>query len=546
MAAKKAIVLAAGLGTRLRPLTCAAPKPLLPIWGVPMLERVVALLRGWGVRDIAVNCHYLHGQVEAWCAANGCRAVREPEILGTGGVLNPLREWIAGDDFFLVNGDIVVEGVDECPFFADDGAIGRCLAVEDGPRTIEADPAGNVTCWRSPDPGFPGTYTYCGVALLKPEILKYVEASGFSSIVQAYERAAADGRFMRAICPPGLMWADAGTIQSYVDLNTCGGENALAELPQLKAVGAEKVRFLGARGSNRCFFDADGRIAVVYDDEARGENARYAGHARWLRGHGVPVPEVLADLPGMKTVVFEHAGEERKMSLEDYVKVVEALAHFNSLPVDGIETEPAFCADSWRWERDLFAKYCLGSRFGMDLPADAAAELGKIAELLCREPAALVHRDFQSSNILWKGESLSFIDFQGMRPGPAVYDLASLLYDPYARLSDGERRGLARLYARRCGREGVVKVLPYAAVQRLSQCLGAYGRLASVGQPHFLGHVMPALENLLAAADEAGLDAMGALAEDLIARESRMSGGGHGHSRGHGSGCTCGCGGHGA
>jgi len=198
MAAKKAVVLAAGLGTRLRPLTCAVPKPLLPVWGEPMLARIVALLRGWGVDDIVVNCHYLHEQVEAWCAANGCRAAFEPEILGTGGVLNPLRDWIGDEPFYLVNGDIVLEGIDRNPFARKPkGAVplvGRCLATDaEGPRTIEADPDGYVTCWKSPDPGFPGTYTYCGVALLQPEILRYVEPSGFSTIVQAYERAVADG-----------------------------------------------------------------------------------------------------------------------------------------------------------------------------------------------------------------------------------------------------------------------------------------------------------------------------------------------------------------
>ena len=80
-------------------------------------------------------------------------------------------------------------------------------------------------------------------------------------------------------------------------------------------------------------------------------------------------------------------------------------------------------------------------------------------------------------------------------------------------------------------------MLPFAAVQRLSQCLGAYGRLASVGQPHFTAHVLPALENLLDAADRAGLEAVGALAEDLIADYMKVHRhGGHGHE----GGCSCG------
>ena len=346
MATKKAIVLAAGLGTRLRPLTCTTPKPLLPVWGEPMLARIVATLREWGATDITVNCHYLHEQVEAWCAANGCRAAFEPEILGTGGVLNPLREWIGGDDFYLVNGDIVFEGAGRPLAFAkgeaaDDSVLGRCLMTEhDGPRTIEADPDGNVTCWKSPDPGYPGTFTYCGVALLKAKVLDYVEPSGFSTIVQAYERAMMEGRFMRGVQPRDLQWTDAGTIQSYIAINSDGDDNAFADIPQLKAIGAKDVKFLGARGSDRCFFDADGRIAIVYDDSKRGENARYAGHAKWLKAQGVRVPEILCDLPELKTLVMEHGGVERKMSLEDYVKVVEALARFNALDAGSLSLEP--------------------------------------------------------------------------------------------------------------------------------------------------------------------------------------------------------------
>jgi len=101
--------------------------------------------------------------------------------------------------------------------------------------------------------------------------------------------------------------------------------------------------------------------------------------------------------------------------------------------------------------------------------------------------------------------------------------------------TDGERRALVALYAKESGRSEIVKVLPFAAVQRLVQCLGAYGRLASVGQPQFEKHVVPALQNLLAAADEAGLDAVGALAEDLIAATTKP----HGHE--HGPECKCGC-----
>jgi aminoglycoside/choline kinase family phosphotransferase len=167
----------------------------------------------------------------------------------------------------------------------------------------------------------------------------------------------------------------------------------------------------------------------------------------------------------------------------------------------------------------------------MEMPDAVRTELENVAALLEREPKALVHRDFQSTNVLWKGGALSFIDFQGMRLGPAAYDLASLVYDPYVTFTEGGRRALVALYAKKAERPELVKILPYAAVQRLVQCLGAYGRLESVGQPQFGKYVLPALENLLDAADKAGLDAVGALAEDLIAQSQR-------HHR-HGENCHC-------
>ena len=551
---KKAVVLAAGHGTRLRPFTCATPKPLMPVWGETMLSRVVKLLRERGVDDIVVNAHHLNEQVRAWvddyrrAAQKAGEKLRikvsyEPEILGNGGVLNPLREWIGNENFYLASSDIVLENVPDMEAaFAkcvSPSVLGCCLAIARGPQTIEVEPeSGFVTCWKSIDPGAEGTFTYIGLAILKPAVLDYVKPEGFSSIITAYEKAMTEGKFMRAVTAPDLLWEDAGTIARYIDLNRDGDDNAFADIPQLKATGATDFRFLSARGSDRVFFGCDKGIAILYDDGNRDENGKYPGHARWLKAHGIPVPEIAVDLPAMKTMVMSHAGEERRMSLEEYGKVVETLAKFNAL---GSEEElpdllPPFDMETWEWEHGLFAKYCLGAHFGMEMPRAVAQELGNVAALLEREPKALVHRDFQSTNVLWQGESLTFIDFQGMRLGPAAYDLASLVYDPYVTFADGERRALIELYAKVAGRPEIVRVLPYAAVQRLSQCLGAYGRLASVGQPQFGKHVVPALVNLKDAAEKAGLDAVAELAHELLHREGHC-GCGHDHEPGHV--CTC-------
>lgn len=537
--ANKAIVLAAGLGTRLRPLTCVVPKPLLPVWGESMLARTVAMLRERGVKEIAVNCHYLNAQVESWCAENGIKVSYEPEILGTGGVLNPLRDWIGNDDFYLVNGDVVIENAPQLKFDGDDTTIVVAAVSDEGPRTIEVEPESRyVTCWRSPDPGWPGTCTYCGFALLKASILNYVKPDGFSSIVEAYEKAMMDGKFVKAVASEDMLWTDAGTIESYIAINSDGDDNAFADIPQLKKALGEnyggKIEFIGARGSDRIFFRADDKVVVIYDDAKRGENARYAAHARWLAERGVKVPALIADLPEMKTLVFENAGVDG-MKLQGYVKVAEALAEFNKLDAAGIELEPPMDAAMWRWERELFREHCLEGHFGLEMPADVEAELERVANMLLAEPMALVHRDFQTTNVLWRNGDFKFIDFQGMRLGPAVYDLASLVYDPYVKLSERERAAIVKVYADATARGGEISaVLPFAAVERLVQCLGAYGRLASVGQGQFKKYILPALENLLAAADEAGLDAIGALAEELIHLETE-----NGKKSTHQHHCNC-------
>ena len=562
----KAVVLAAGLGTRLRPLTDVTPKPLLPVWGEPMLERILRMLESWGVEEIAVNAHHLAEKVQAHCAAHkGSARITvsvEERILGTGGVLNPLRGFLGQDPFWLVNGDIVVEELDPAPIaaaFARSGGFAACWLSEAGPRTVEADLEGRICNWKSDDAGAPGTYTYCGCALLGPDIFRYVRPEGESSIVEAYEKAMmTDGRFVVGAVLNEAFWWDAGTAERFRQVNDGPQPVALYGDPRLDALVATLgwndagAEFLGARGSDRAFWRldrADGTtaVAIAYDAARRAENARYAGHAALLEKAGVPVPKVLADLPAHRMLALEDLSggslEEKaaKVKGRDLVKlytpVVAALKTLHgagtacALAADAV-LEPAFGPDLYAWERDLFETYCLKDRYALDdgLPLAARAELEGVAAEFRQMPSVLVHRDFQSSNVLYRADgSPAFIDFQGMRLGPAVYDLASLLYDPYSpNLGEAERKALLEVYGDVSARE-----LALGAVQRLVQSLGAFGRLASVGQPQFARYVPRALGNLLAAADEADLDAVGALAEDLIAKEEIRLHGWHAHHHYH-------------
>jgi mannose-1-phosphate guanylyltransferase len=106
----KAFLLAAGLGTRLRPITDSTPKCLLPIDGRPLLDIWLDALLRAGVTEVLLNAHHLADQVEAHVAARiGAPAVRlviEPELLGSAGTLRANRDFVVDEDMFLaINAD---------------------------------------------------------------------------------------------------------------------------------------------------------------------------------------------------------------------------------------------------------------------------------------------------------------------------------------------------------------------------------------------------------------------------------------------------------
>ena len=571
---RKAIVLAAGFGTRLRPLTLSRPKPLLPVMGEPMLARILDMLVSWGVEDITVNAHYLADQIVDFVkeyqgdAAKGVKisVSREDEILGTGGVLRPLRAWIGDEPFWLVNGDIVVEDLDPEPIeeaFEQSGRFAACWMSEDfGPRTIEADPEGRVCNWRSDDAGFPGTYTYTGVAILSPEVADYLPpvkkgGSGFCSIVDAYEKAMmTDAKFVVGVQEPEAMWCDAGTCEVYRELNSEPMAPSLFGDKRLNALVAALgwkddetlAEYLGARGSDRMFYklvrgfseDANNTtpsiLGVVYE-EARKENAnaRFVAITRFLASKGVRVPKLLSDLPESNAYATEFIQGE---SLENaankkgadfmklYLPVLDLLKKLWTIPVDAEdlpELEPEFGPELFAWERSLFEKECVVGRYGFEaIPEAAVKELESVAEKLSAEPKVLVHRDFQSANILYSGEDISkpwLIDYQGMRRGPAAYDVASVLFDPYVPMDGTERKLLVELAAKLGPVAPSEEMVVIAAVQRLCQALGAYCRLSAAGQPQFEKYISRALSNLHHAAHDAGLSALAEFTHELMHHE---------------------------
>lgn len=110
----RALVLAAGRGERLRPLTDATPKPMLPLGGRPTIHYPLRMIRRAGIGEVAINAHHLAAQIQAGLGDGAALGLRitwapEPVLLGTGGPLIGLRSYLGGDTFVIANGDTIVD-----------------------------------------------------------------------------------------------------------------------------------------------------------------------------------------------------------------------------------------------------------------------------------------------------------------------------------------------------------------------------------------------------------------------------------------------------
>ncbi|MEQ1572524.1 MAG: sugar phosphate nucleotidyltransferase [Myxococcota bacterium] len=225
-----AFVLAAGLGTRLRPLTEHRPKPLVPMCGVPLLAYSLVAAGRHGLRDVIINAHWLSEQIEAWAGPREGVSVTVstelPEVLGTGGGLKRAAEQMA-PTFVVLNAD-VLHDVDLTRLRAAVPAGGAAMALrsdpENAPRygVVAADAEQVVTrlvkVASATPAGAEDTSThFTGIHALSREALALVP-DGVSDIVRTAYKALVPQRRVRAIRYDGV-WLDAGDPAAYLDAN---------------------------------------------------------------------------------------------------------------------------------------------------------------------------------------------------------------------------------------------------------------------------------------------------------------------------------------
>jgi len=286
-----------------------------------------------------------------------------------------------------------------------------------------------------------------------------------------------------------------------------------------------EVSALEKGGSDRKFFRiraGTGRSMILtkYSSQKE-ENRHYVEIAQFLSAAGVHVPRIYFHDAAEGLIWMQDLGEEdlwkwrnaewsvRRPLYEATLLEASKLhtAATRKLEGSGLRLEREFGEQLYLWEQNYFFENCLRAHFKLDetmvqryaaLPA-----FQQIAIRLSVLPRVLVHRDFQSQNILVQQGAAWLIDFQGMRPGLPQYDIASLLYDPYVTLQSEERATLLDHYKRVARRAGMEiaedfdEVFYLCALQRLMQALGAYGFLGlQKGRCDFLSHIPAARQSL--------------------------------------------------
>lgn len=241
----KAMLLAAGLGSRLLPLTRNLPKILVPVLEEPMLHRLLAFLKRSGVRSAAMNCHHLPAVLAMELARRPAplplRIFHETTLLGTGGGILNAREFWGDEHLVIWNGDILnqVPLGELCSFHQKGGALAT-LVLQDRPSDsrlildgqdilcgIDSRRRGRTGMLRQPQ--LPTrSLAFNGISLLAPGLRTLMPAGGEFDLIDVLLDAVSAGALVRGYDVSGAFFGTTGSPEQLTRL-----EAALRETPQV-------------------------------------------------------------------------------------------------------------------------------------------------------------------------------------------------------------------------------------------------------------------------------------------------------------------------
>jgi NDP-sugar pyrophosphorylase family protein len=268
----KAMVLAAGLGLRMRPLTLLRAKPALPVLNRPLLHWTMESLVRAGIRDVVVNLHHLPETIARALGSGRRWGLRirysvEPVILGTGGGPRAVREVFGTEPLLLVNGDVLFD-IDLRRLLAAHRASGaratlalRRNAVPYAYSPVVSDRAGRILSIADRPARARGAVTmFASVHVLDPALLDRLPAGASDSVLDLYIPLLAEGAHLQGVRTRGA-WYDFGRPSLYRDA---------------------QLRLLPGRGGDRVLVDGKARVAATarLRRSVVGPGTRIAGGAR--------------------------------------------------------------------------------------------------------------------------------------------------------------------------------------------------------------------------------------------------------------------------
>ncbi len=238
----KAMILAAGFGTRLFPLTIDRTKPAIPFLGKPLVGYVAEYVAKFGFTDVIVNLHHQPNSVRS-ALGDGSRfgvhidyTVEEPQILGTAGALDNARHLLGDEPFLIVNGKIItdIDIAAAVETHQRTGALATMVLKPNVKRekfTIVETEGGRVTGFgemakplteeeiRDIEHETPTPLMFTGIHILDPRVFEYIPSGGYSDIVPAFYRPALEkGEKIAAHVADGN-WYELSTIPRYLDIS---------------------------------------------------------------------------------------------------------------------------------------------------------------------------------------------------------------------------------------------------------------------------------------------------------------------------------------
>ncbi len=495
----KAMILAAGLGTRLKKITEKTPKPLIKIGkGKRIIDPVVDNLLKAGIKEIAVNLHYKGELIEDYLRKKyesiEWKFFYEKKILGTGGgVLNARSFLEREDDFVLTNSDILtfVNLNELIGIHKESDALASLVVFEnpEDPRPVFYDrKKGKVISFRKDkklENFLRGTFT--GIHIISGKIFKFMEnLSNFFSIITIYEKIIKAGEKVGAIEIDDY-WKDVGTINSLREGREDFRVFSFVENELGEKILKVKRTFKGGSGKKIFRIETNGvsRIAIISSKE---EIKSLNSLSRFFYDKKFPIPYIIKSdkkwllmEDGGKKSLLDIVKEEEIFPLEFYKKAIdylEELAHvdINSFPKNALFQRAYFDLGNIIFDLKYFNRYYYKNRLN-------DSEIEKIAKdiysHLKKHPLSIMHRDYQSTNILINNNrEIRIIDYQTMRIGFSVYDLASLIFDSYIPFDEKIIEYLKNyFFSLETFKNYDKEVFWTAALMRGLQNLGAFGNL---------------------------------------------------------------------